>query len=293
MKTLIKSFSNLSILILVSLSAHANLGTDKTQFHSMGEIPIQGQGGWDAMSVDPDSHHLFVSHFDRVVVIDTEQNKVIKEITGTNGVHGIALALDLKKGYSSNGKDDSVSVIDLSRLEIKSKIKVGKKPDAIVYVPKTNEVYTFNGDGNTVSIIDANTDRVTNTLNLAGKPEFAVVEQSGSQVYVNIEDKNSVAVIDTKAHKVAATWKLDGCENPTGIAVDSINHRIFSVCENAKMVMLDSVNGKTLSSVPTGDGTDGADFDPEFKLILVRMAKVKRPRSCMKIRPINCPSCRR
>jgi DNA-binding beta-propeller fold protein YncE len=235
-------------------------------YHAAGEIPIKGQGGWDALAIDPDAHRLFVSHADRVVVIDTLKNQVIKEILDTPGVHCIAIAPDLKKAFSSNGKEGKVSVISLETLATKTKIKVGEKPDAIIYAPESQEVYAFNGNGNSVSVIDGKKEREIATLPLPGKPEFAIGDPATHQIFVNIEDKNSVAVLDTKTHRVVNVWKLDGCESPTGIALDAKNHRVFSVCENQKMVMIDAITGKTITSVPTGEGTDGADFDPETNL---------------------------
>lgn len=235
-------------------------------YHLITEIPIKGQGGWDALSVDSENHRLFVSHSDRVVVIDTEKNQVIKEITGTLGVHCIALAPDLKKAFSSDGKDGAVSVIDLDQLTVQTKIKVGLNPDAIVYMSKTQEVYAFNAKSNSVSVINAKSNAVITTIELPGKPEFATVDEKLSRVILNVEDKNEVAVIDGKTHKVTSTWKIEGCESPSGIAIDPLFERIFSVCENEKMVMIDAKTGKTIASAPTGAGTDGAAFDPKLKL---------------------------
>lgn len=253
-----------SVVALTLVLSSAAFAAPK--YHSLSEIPIKGQGGWDALTVDSDNHRLFVSHFDRVVVIDTKENKVIKEITGTLGVHAIALAPDLKKAYSSDGKANSVSVIDLDKLEIKTKIKVGENPDAIVYVANTNEVYAFNGKSNSASVINAKTDKVIATIALPGKPEFAVVDENTHRVYLNIEDKNSIVGIDTQTHKIATQWNIEGCESPSGIAIDAAAKRILTVCENERMVMIDATNGKILAAAPTGSGTDGAAFDPELKL---------------------------
>ncbi len=250
-----------------TVSAHAQLESEKKiSYRSDTEIPFGGNGGWDDLSIDPESHRLFLSHSDRVVVIDTTTNKVIKEITDTPGIHGIALAPRLKKAFSSNGKEGKVSVIDLNALTTKSKIAVGENPDAILFEPKHEEVYAFNGKSHSVSIIDAKSERVVATVSLPGKPEFAAVDPDSNRVFVNIEDKNSIVALDTTTHTVQAVWTLDGCESPSGIAIDRKNHRLFSVCENEKMVMIDSVMGRTIASVPTGQGTDGAGFDPALML---------------------------
>lgn len=259
-------FSSLTAVVTSSISRADHVGSTSAGYHAAGEIMIKGQGGWDALSIDPEAHRLFVSHADRIVVIDTLKNQVIKEIPDTPGVHGIALAPDLKKAFSTNGKEGMVSVIDLNALTTKTKVKVGENPDAIVYDSNSHQVYAFNGNGNSVSIIDGATDRVIATVNLPGKPEFAIADPATHRIFVNIEDKNSLSAIDTTIHKLVSTWKLDGCESPSGIALDAKNRRIFSVCENQKMVMVDAVSGKTIASIPTGQGTDGADFDPETNL---------------------------
>jgi YVTN family beta-propeller protein len=245
------------ITVIFCLSASAA----PVAYHALADLPLLGQGGWDYPSLDPESHRLFISHSDRVVVIDTETNKVLTEITDTPGVHGIAIAADLGKAYSSNGKEDKVSVIDLKTLISKSKISVGEKPDAIAYDPGQHEVYVFNGKSQSVTVIDGRKDKVVATLKVPGKPEFAAVDSEAHRVYVNVEDKNSILAIDTVNHTVAAVWPLENCESPTGLAIDIKNHRLFSVCENEKMVMVDAQTGKTVASAPTGQGTDGVVFD--------------------------------
>jgi YVTN family beta-propeller protein len=242
-------------------------GDTSSFYQANGEISFGGQGGWDDLSADPASHRLFVSHSDRVVVIDTDKNVVIKEILETPGVHGIAIAHDLKKAFSSNGKEGKVSVINLDTLATSSKIQVGENPDAIVYEPSNQEVYAFNGRSHSVSVIDAKSEKVTMAISLPGKPEFAAVDPAAHRVFVNIEDKNSILAIDTERHKIASTWVLDGCESPSGLAIDAKNHRLFSACENQKMVMVNSETGRTITSIPTGEGTDGAAFDPLLGLL--------------------------
>ncbi len=255
---------SLAVSGLVTTPAHAS--PPPPAYHADQEIIFGGVGGWDDLSVDPASARIFLSHADRVVVFDTEKSAVIKEILDTPGVHGIALAPDLKKAWSSNGKENKVSVIDLVTLTTRSKISVGENPDAIVYEPGHHEVYAFNGRSRSASIIDARADQVAATLPLPGKPEFAVADPEAHRVFVNIEDKNSIVAIDTENHKIAATWPLRGCESPSGIALDRQNHRLFSACENEVMAVTDSVRGTIVAIITTGPGTDGAAFDPESGL---------------------------
>jgi YVTN family beta-propeller protein len=236
-------------------------------------LTMGGVGGWDDLSIDSASHRLFVSHSDRVVVIDTVKKKVVKEIPDTPGVHGIALAPGLGKAFSSNGKEGKVSVIDLTTLSTKGKIPVGENPDAILFEPKTKEVYVFNGKSHSASVIDAASEKVVATIPLSGKPEFAAADPEDGRVFVNIADKNEVAAIDTAKHAVAATWALAGCDSPSGIAIDRTSHRVFSACENHKMVMSDARKRLVLASVETGEGADGAGFDPVLGLAFTSNGK--------------------
>jgi YVTN family beta-propeller protein len=255
------------ILTLVALvSWPCSSFASAPDYHSVGEIQIGGAGGWDYLSVDPGSHRLFISHSDRIVVADTTKNVVIKEIPGTPGIHGIAIASDLKKAFSSDGKEGKVGVIDLESLSIKGKIAVGEGPDAILYEPLKQEVYSFNGKSHSASVIDAKAEKVVATIDLPGRPEEGASDGELGRVFVNIEDKAELVVIDTSRHAVSATWPLVGCESPSGLAIDSKNHRLFSVCENEKMLMIDAGSGKILGSVPTGQGTDGAGFAPGLGL---------------------------
>jgi YVTN family beta-propeller protein len=252
--------ASMKILLLLLLSPLV-LAAEVPAYQALGSVSIGGKGGWDYLSVDPGARRLYVSHADRVVVVDLGKDEVLHEVTGTPGVHGIAIAADLGKIFTSNGKEGKLSVVDLKSFETRAKIAVGENPDAIVYEPGHHEVYAFNGKSHSASVIDARTEKVVATLSLTGKPEFAAVDPEAHRVFVNIEDKNSLAAIDTDLHQVAAIWPLEGCESPSGLALDARNHRLFSVCENAKMVMTDSVSGKVLATVAIGQGADGVAFD--------------------------------
>ena len=247
--------------------------TSEPRYAAMGEIPFGGQGGWDYASFEPTSHRLFVSHVNKVVVIDTESRKSIGEIPDTLGVHGVAVAADLGKGFSSNGRENRVSVIDLKTLKPKLKIAVGDGPDSIIYAAGTKEVYVFNGKSSSVSVLNAVTDKLVSTIALPGKPEFAVADNESSRVYVNIEDKNSLVALDLSTHKIAATWVLTGCEGPGGMAQDSKSHRLFIACDNQRMLMVDAGDGKVLATIPTGEGTDAVVYDGEQQLVFASNGK--------------------
>jgi YVTN family beta-propeller protein len=236
-------------------------------YHLIKEIPVGGEGGWDALTVDSAGQRLYVSHASKVVVIDLAKDQVAGEITNTPGVHGFAVAPALNRGFSSNGRENKVSVVDLKTLQTFSKVDTGTNPDAIFFEPGQNEVYAFNGRSQSATVIDAKSDKVVATIPLGGKPEFAEADPVAGRMYNNLEDKNEVVAIDTRTHAVVNTWPIAPGEEASGIAIDLKNHRLFLGCGGSKtMVMMDSANGKVLATVPIGEGVDGSAFDPGTQL---------------------------
>ena len=228
---------------------------------------IGGSGGWDLLEFDSAARRLYVSHSDRVVVLDADGGRIVGEIAHTDGVHGIALAPDLGRGFTSNGKSNSLTVFDPKTLETTGEVKVdGQSPDIILYEAASHRVYVFNGRSANASVIDAKSLSAVGTIALGGKPEFAVSDGRG-RLFVNIEDKNELVVIDARSLKVSARWPLKDCDEPTGLAFDSTHHRLFSVCGNKSMVVTDSKDGHRVASVPIGDGPDGVVFDAGRSLI--------------------------
>jgi YVTN family beta-propeller protein len=235
-------------------------------YHLIKEIPAGGDGGWDALTVDSAAQRLYVSHAARVVVIDLAKDQVAGEITNTPGVHGIAVAPKLNRGFTSNGRENKVSIVDLKTLQTLSKVDTGTNPDAIYFEPGQNEVYAFNGRGQSATVIDAKSGKVIATIPLGGKPEFAEADPGAHRVFNNLEDKSEVAVIDTKTHQVTNHWPIATGEEASGIAIDVKHHRLFLGCGNKLMVMMDSTSGKVVATVPIGQGVDGSAFDPETQL---------------------------
>lgn len=244
----------LAALLLVSLAS--------SHYHVIRHIPIGGEGGWDYLAVDSASHRLFVSHSDRVNVVDLDKGTVIGEIPNTQGVHGIALAPALHRGFVSAGRTSTVTIFDLDSLRVLGEVKTtGERPDAILFDPASARVFTFNAAGKNTTAIDATSGTVSGTIDLGGKPEFAQADGRGV-VYVNIEDTGELAAIDAKALKVVKRWKLDGCEEPSGLALDRKHRRLFSVCGNKVMAISDPDTARVVASVPIGAGVDGCAFDP-------------------------------
>jgi YVTN family beta-propeller protein len=230
------------------------------------EIPIGGQGGWDILTIDSGARRLYLSHASKVVVVDLVRNTVVGEIADTPGVHAFVAVPEVRRGFSSNGKESKSSVVDLTTLKTTSKIDTGPNPDAIVYEPRHGEVYVFNHTGNSVTVINAKAATVSATIPLGGNPEFAAVDENAGRVYCNIEDKSEVAVIDVDKHEVVAHWPLAPGDEPSGIALDATHHRLFSGCHNKMMVMLDTESGKVVGTVPIGAGVDGCVFDDATQL---------------------------
>lgn len=229
-------------------------------------IPIGGEGGWDCLSIDAQARRLYVTHATKIVVVDLTQDKVVGEIADTPGVHALAVAPELGKGFSTNGTESSVSVVDLKTFKTIAKVESGQNPDAAVYDPSHSEVYVFNGRGNSATVINAKSNNVVATVPLSGKPEFAAIDQLGERVFCNIEDKSEVAVIDMKTHAMTANWPLAPGEEPSGIAFDAAHHRLFVTCNNKMMMMMDSDTGKVVAQTPIGARVDGGGFDDAKQL---------------------------
>ena len=232
----------------------------------LNKIPIGAEGGWDILTIDSAAERLYLSHATKVVVVDLNKSAVTGEIADTPGVHAFVAVPEFNRGFSSNGKENKSSVVDLATLKTISKVDTGESPDAVVYEPRHHEVYVFNHRGNSVTVINGKETKVVATIPLEGNPEFAEADETSGRIYCNIEDKSKVAVIDTATHQVAANWPIAPGEEPTGIALDAAHHRLFAACHNKMMVMLDTDTGKVVASAPIGAGTDGCAFDKAAQL---------------------------
>lgn len=231
------------------------------EYKVVDKIKLEGDLGWDYIAVDDSTNRLYVSHGDRVQVVDLANgNKLLATITGLNGVHGIAVADEFNKGFISSGKDSSVLVFDLKTFATITKFKVtGGNPDAILYDKFSKRVFTFNGKSNNSTVIDAATNNIVGTIDLVGKPEFAVSDGKG-KIYDNLEDKNMICAIDASTLKVLNNWPLNA-ESPSGLAIDTKTRTLFSVCDNKVMAVVNADNGRVMQTLTIGDGPDAAGFD--------------------------------
>jgi DNA-binding beta-propeller fold protein YncE len=251
------------VLAVTGVSIFSASAFAPAQYQLKQKFTLGGDGGWDYLTYDAAGKRLFISRGTRVQVVDPAKGTVIAEIPNTNGVHGIALAHDLGKGFTSNGRDNTVTVFDLKTLKETGRITLegAQNPDAILYDPYSKRVFTFNGRSSNATVIDATKDTVVGNIPLDGKPEFAATDGKG-KVFVNIEDKSELTAIDSKAASVTNTWPLTGCEEPSGLAIDEKHQRLFSGCHNKVMAITNAENGKVIATVPIGEGVDANAFDP-------------------------------
>ena len=252
--------------LLHGCASHAPVLRSDPSYGVVARSRIGGLGGWDFITFESSRQRLFIARSDRVQVWSALTQQLVGEIPGTAGVHGVALAGDLQRGFTSNGRANSLTVFDLADLRVVGTLPIpGDNPDAILYESKFKRIYTFNGRSNDATVVDAVTLEVLATIPLGGKPEVAVSDGSG-HVFVNIEDTAELVAIDQATDRVYARWPLAPCQSPTGLAIDSAHRRLFSVCANRIMTVVDADSGGIVASVPIGSGPDGAEFDPALSL---------------------------
>jgi DNA-binding beta-propeller fold protein YncE len=260
-KNVLRALCLLCCLALGSMAYAAEPG-----YHVVKKLHLGGEGRWDYPTVDSATRRLYLSRSTHVMVVDIDSDKVVGDIPGTSGVHGIAVAPQLNRGFTSNGQSNTSTIFDLKTLKVLGQVKTGEHPDAIVYDPATRRVFTFNGRSKDATVYDASSGKVVGTIPLGGKPEFAVIDAKG-KVYINIEDKSEVAEIDSRKLQLQNRYSLKPCENPTGMAIDAEHGRVFSGCRNKIMAILDTKTGKVIATTPIGKGVDGNGFDPGTGLI--------------------------
>lgn len=270
MRTLTRQFFPLLVLAAFALTvcdAQTSTAQIKTSsgYHLLKKIEVGGEGGWDYLFADSDAHRLYVSHSTKVVVIDTKTEKVVGEIPNVKGVHGVAVAGEFGRGFISDGRDDAVMIFDLKTLKTLDTVKVGKNPDCVMYDAATKRVFAFNRGASSATAIEAKDGKVAGTIDLGGHPEFAAADGKG-MVYVNLDDKSEVVAIDSRSLAVKNRWSVAPGEDCSGMAIDRKTRRLFVVCGNQKMIVMNADNGKVVADLPIGDGTDAAGFDPDTRL---------------------------
>jgi YVTN family beta-propeller protein len=257
----------LAVLLLGFTVLPLTAAPAKSHYELKQKFTLGGEGGWDYLMYDADGRRLFISRGTHVMVVDPEKGTVIGDIPDTPGVHGIALAPELGKGFTSNGRENTVTVFDLKTLKQIAKVKLdgAENPDAILYDPASKRVFTFNGRSKNSSVVDAKTNAVLATIPLDGKPEFAASDGKGT-VFVNIEDKSELTSIDPAHAKVLKTWSLSPCQEPSGLAIDRKHRRLFAGCHNKMMAVVNADTGKVIATPAIGQGVDANAFDPSKEL---------------------------
>jgi len=256
------SLSSVLFICVLVLLASLVLAAGSSGYHVAKKTVLGGDGSWDYLTVDAKARRIYISRGTHVMVVDADSAAVVGDIPGTNGVHGIAIASDMDKGFISDGRDGNVTIFDTKTLKVLGTTPAGKNPDAIIYDPASKRVFAFNGSSKDVTAIDAKTGTVAGTIPLGGKPEFAAADEKG-HVFVNIEDTSEIVQFDSNKLTVENRWKIAPGEEPSGLAMDRKHRRLFSVCSNKLMVVVNADTGKVVTTLPIGAGTDAAGFDPE------------------------------
>ena len=251
-------------ILLVAFTFSSAWAADSYQITK--KIPIPGQGSWDYLTVDEGARRLYVSHGTQVEVLDLDSGAIVGKIENTQGVHGIAIAPDLGRGFVSDGQSSTVTIFDLKTLKTIAEVPTGKKPDAIIYDSATSRVFAFNGGSNSATVIEAKDGKVAGTIDLGGGPEFAAADGNG-YVYNNLEDESLVLKINSRTLKVEQRWPTAPCASPSSMAIDRANRRLFLGCRSKVMAVMDADTGKIITTLPIGDHVDATAFDVETRLI--------------------------
>ena len=254
------------VVVLLLLAAPPNRASaGPSGYERVATFPLGGPGGWDYLTLDSANRRLFIARENRVTVLDLDRGTVVGEIPDTLGVHGIALAPELGRGFTSNGRSANVTMFDFKTLKVIGSVPTDEGPDAIVYDPKTRLVLTMNGRAHSATTIDAASGKVQATLALEGKPEFAVADGRG-RIFANLEDQSAELEIDPAVPRIVHRWPLAPCVEPSGLAIDRVHRRLFAGCHNGMMAVVDADSGKVIATPPIGAGVDANAFDPATKL---------------------------
>ncbi len=260
MKTKISLLTALSLLLLANIVCGQG-------YHVLNTFHVAGNGRWDYIALSPVNDNVYVAHMTEVNILNRNTGESVGLIPNTEGVHGIAFAPDFGKGFTSNGKANTVMVFDINTNKVTATLKTGENPDAIMYDPFSKKVYVCDGRSKDLCVIDPATNQVVKTVPLGGKPETAVSDNAG-KIYINIEDQNEIVVVNAQTYAVENRWKIGKGEEPTGLAIDLKTKRLFAGCSNKLLVVLDAANGKVVREIPIGNGCDGVAFDASLHNIL-------------------------
>ena len=256
------------LLSMIAVLTTPSLFAQSSGIHLIKKTVIGGEGGWDYLAVDSENRRLYVSHSTKVEVLNIDTHEKVGEIPNLQGVHGIVIVPKTGRGLTTNGRSNTATIFDIKTLAPIVELPTGKNPDALLYDNFSNRVYVFNHSGGDCTVIDIAAGKVTGTVVLGGEAVEAGASDEKGTIFVNLEDVNEIVSFDTKTLTVKNRWKIAPGEEPTGLAIDRETHRLFAVCHNEKMMILDSDNGKIVAEVPIGKRVDGVVFDPSTKLAI-------------------------
>lgn len=267
MRPILASLLALSLTLPLMAQRTTAAGHEPKRYHLARRITVGGTGGWDYLVADSGARLLYVSHGTHVVILDTDRDSVVGDIPNTPGVHGVALAHELGRGFISNGRDASITIFDLRTHATLGRVRAtGRNPDAILYDPAARRIFAFNGGSDNATVIDAATGTVAGSIALGGRPEFAVSDGTGV-VYVNLEDRSELLALDSRSLAVRHRWTLAPCAEPSALAIDAERHRLFVGCRNRVLAVVDAATGHVVATLPIGAGVDGGAFDPVTRLV--------------------------
>ena len=249
------------IFLVGSFSPRATAAPGSSGYHVIKTVPVPGDDGWDYLAVDSDARRVYISHGTHVVVMNADTYAIEGDIPDTPGVHGIAIASDLGRGFISSGRANTATIFDLKTLKTIGTAKTDANPDAIAYDSVSKRVFSFNGRGKNATVINATDGTVVGTIPLGGKPEFAVADGKGA-MFVNNEDTSEVMEIDTQKLTVTHHWPLAPCKSPSGLAMDLKTRRLIAGCDDKVAVVVNADTGKVIAKLTIGDGVDANAFDP-------------------------------
>lgn len=261
MKMIIYRLAAIVLCIQFAASAQAQSG-----FHLIKKTVIGGEGGWDYLSVDQENRRLFITHGTQVEVLNADTHEKVGAITDLKGVHGVLAVPGTGRGITTNGRSNTATIFDLKTLKPIVELPTGKNPDALIYDKFSKRVFIFNHSDHTATAIDVAAGKVAGTVDVGGDELEAGASDENGNIYVNLEGASEIAVFDAQTLKTKARWKISPGEEPSGLAIDVKSKRLFSVCHNEMMMVVDAENGKIISHAAIGKGVDGAAFDPETKL---------------------------
>jgi DNA-binding beta-propeller fold protein YncE len=257
----------LTVLALLSKPAPLEvMAAAAPAYHRLIKLTLGGEGFWDYLTIDAEARRLYISRWTHVMVVDADTYKIVGDIPGIQGVHGIAIVPEFGRGFISEDQANRVAIFDLKTLKTMGSAETGQNPDGIIYDPVSKRVFAFNHDG-TATAIDAATGTVVGSTDLGGSPEFAAADGRG-HVYNNLEDKSEVVQMDAKTLKILNRWPLAPGESPSAMAIDLRHRRLFIGCHNKMMVVMDADTGKVVATPAIGEGVDAARFDPSSQLVL-------------------------